>query len=242
MDLHHEFTVPVPATEAWKILTDLERLAPCLPGAQLTEIEGDIYRGQVKLKVGPILAQFKGQASFVSRDDTNFRASLKAEGRDTGGKGNASATITAQLFAVDAASAKCTVDTQLNISGKVAQFGRGALADVSDKLLLQFVDNLNKLIASQPTGLAPSAPSPAPSPTKPAATPAATPAAAPTAASAAPSAPAAAPTAPVVRKIEQTQEVAPLNLLDTAGSTIAKRLVPVLVVIAAVVAGIVIFR
>jgi carbon monoxide dehydrogenase subunit G len=240
MDLHHEFTVPVPATEAWKILTDLERLAPCLPGAQLTEIEGDIYRGQVKLKVGPILAQFKGQASFVSRDDTNFRASLKAEGRDTGGKGNASATITAQLFAVDAASAKCTVDTQLNISGKVAQFGRGALADVSDKLLLQFVDNLNKLIASQPTGLAPSAPSPAPAPTKPTATPAATPAASPPPVT--PTGPAAAPTAPVVRKIEQTQEVAPLNLLDTAGSTIAKRLVPVLVVIAAVVAGIVIFR
>ncbi len=223
MDLHHEFTVPVPAADAWKILTDLERLAPCLPGAQLTEIEGDIYRGQVKIKVGPILAQFKGQASFVSRDDANFLASLKAEGRDTGGKGNASATITARLEPVSASSAKCTVDTQLNISGKVAQFGRGALADVSDKLLLQFVDNLNTLIASQPVESALNA--------------------APTAASAAPSAPAAAPSAsPSVRKIEQTQEVAPLNLLDTAGSTIAKRLVPVLVVIAAVVAGIVIFR
>jgi len=219
MDLHHEFTVPVPAADAWKILTDLERLAPCLPGAQLTEIEGDIYRGQVKIKVGPILAQFKGQASFVSRDDTNFLASLKAEGRDTGGKGNASATITARLEPVSASSAKCTVDTQLNISGKVAQFGRGALADVSDKLLLQFVDNLNTLIASQPVESAPSA--------------------APTAASAAPTAPSATPS---VRKIEQTQEVAPLNLLDTAGSTIAKRLMPVLVVIAAVVAGIVVFR
>ena len=219
MDLHHEFTVPVPAADAWKILTDLERLAPCLPGAQLTEIEGDIYRGQVKIKVGPILAQFKGQASFVSRDDANFLASLKAEGRDTGGKGNASATITARLEPVSASSAKCTVDTQLNISGKVAQFGRGALADVSDKLLLQFVDNLNTLIASQPVESALNA--------------------APTAASAAPSAPSATPS---VRKIEQTQEVAPLNLLDTAGSTIAKRLVPVLVVIAAVVAGIVIFR
>ena len=222
MELHHEFTVPVPATEAWKILTDLERLAPCLPGAQLTEIEGDIYRGQVKIKVGPILAQFKGQASFVSRDDTNFLASLKAEGRDTGGKGNASATITARLEPVSASSAKCTVDTQLNISGKVAQFGRGALADVSDKLLLQFVDNLNTLIASQPVESAP--------------------AAAPSATSAAPSTPAAPSATPSVRKIEQTQEVAPLNLLDTAGSTIAKRLVPVFVVIAAVVAGIVIFR
>ena len=222
MDLHHEFTVPVPAADAWKILTNLERLAPCLPGAQLTEIEGDIYRGQVKIKVGPILAQFKGQASFVSRDDANFLASLKAEGRDTGGKGNASATITARLEPVSASSAKCTVDTQLNISGKVAQFGRGALADVSDKLLLQFVDNLNTLIASQPVESAP--------------------AAAPSATSAAPSAPDAPSATPSVRKIEQTQEVAPLNLLDTAGSTIAKRLVPVFVVIAAVVAGVVIFR
>lgn len=208
MDLHHEFTVPVPASDAWRILTDLERLAPCLPGAQLTEVEGEVYRGQVKVKVGPILAQFKGQASFVSRDDTNFLASLKAEGRDTTGKGNASATITARLEPVSASSAKCTVDTQLNISGKVAQFGRGALADVSDKLLLQFVDNLNALIASQPAASAPSAPSPTPS----------------------------------VRKIEQTQEVAPLDLLDTAGSTIAKRLIPVAVVLVAVVAALVIFR
>jgi len=216
MDLHHEFTVPVAAKQAWQILCDLERLAPCLPGAQLTEVEGEIYRGQVKVKVGPILAQFKGQASFVSRDDENFRASLKAEGRDTGGKGNASATITAALEPIDAGSAKCTVDTQLNISGKVAQFGRGALADVSDKLLLQFVDNLNALIASLPAG---SAPAPAPTPATSAAT------------------------EPAVRKIEQTQEVAPLDLLDTAGSTIAKRVVPaVLIVLAAVVAVVLLFR
>lgn len=150
MDLHHEFTVPVAASEAWRILTDLERLAPCLPGAQLTDVEGDVFRGQVKVKVGPIVAQFKGQASFVSRDDDNYRAELKAEGRDTTGKGNASATIVAQLREVSPTSATCTVDTQLNISGKVAQFGRGALADVSDKLLLQFVDNLNALIAAGP--------------------------------------------------------------------------------------------
>jgi carbon monoxide dehydrogenase subunit G len=207
MDLHHEFTVPVAASQAWQILCDLERLAPCLPGAQLTEVEGEIYRGQVKVKVGPILSHFKGQASFVSRDDENFRASLKAEGRDTGGKGNASATITARLEPLDAGSVKCMVDTQLSISGKVAQFGRGALADVSDKLLLQFVDNLNALIASQPAVAAPPAPS-----------------------------------APTVRTIERTQEVAPLDLLDTAGSTIAKRLVPVVLVIGAVVALVLLFR
>ncbi|MGA0804347.1 MAG: SRPBCC family protein [Ilumatobacteraceae bacterium] len=224
MDLHHEFTVPVPASDAWRILTDLERLAPCLPGAQLTEVEGEVYRGQVKVKVGPILAQFKGQASFVSRDDANFLASLKAEGRDTTGKGNASATITARLDPVTDTSAKCTVDTQLNISGKVAQFGRGALADVSDKLLLQFVDNLNSLIASQPVTASNSTTSSASD------------------SSAMDTAVETAPPTPGVRKIEQTHDVAPLDLLDTAGSTIVKRLVPVALVLAAVVAALVIFR
>ena len=97
MDLHHDFIVNVPVNDAWIILTDLERIAPCLPGAQLTEVEGDTYRGQVKVKVGPIVAQFKGQASFVSRDDVAHTASLKGEGRDTTGKGTASAIITAQL-------------------------------------------------------------------------------------------------------------------------------------------------
>ncbi|MFM8956536.1 MAG: SRPBCC family protein, partial [Actinomycetota bacterium] len=204
MDLHHEFTVPVPAADAWRILTDLERLAPCLPGAQLTEVEGEIYRGQVKVKVGPIVAQFKGQASFVTRDDTAYTASLKAEGRDTGGKGNASATITAKLEPTGATSAKCTVDTDLSITGKVAQFGRGALADVSDKLLLQFVDNLNVLIASG-SGAAASAPAqPAASaPTQ----------STPTQPASAQSAPAQPAPAPTVRKIEHTEDVAPLDLL-----------------------------
>ena len=151
MDLNHEFIVNVPVNDAWLILTDLERIAPCLPGAQLTEVEGDTYRGQVKVKVGPIVAQFKGQASFVSRDDVAHTASLKGEGRDTTGKGNASAIITAQLTSVTPTSTKCTVVTNLTISGKVAQFGRGALADVSDKLLAQFSENLNQLINSSPT-------------------------------------------------------------------------------------------
>ena len=207
MDLNHEFTVNVPVAEAWAILTDLERIAPCLPGAQLTEVEGDTYRGQVKIKVGPILAQFKGQASFVSRDDVAHKASLKGEGRDTTGKGNASAMITAELTSVTPTSTKCTVHTDLSISGKVAQFGRGALADVSDKLLAQFSENLNQLISAAP----------------------------------APSAPVVAETTPAtseqpsIRKIDGP-EVAPLNLLDTAGSTIAKRAIPALIGIAALVA------
>lgn len=212
MDLHHEFTVNVPVDEAWRTLTDLERIAPCLPGAQLTEVEGDTYRGQVKVKVGPILAQFKGQASFVSRDDAAHTATLKGEGRDTTGKGNASAMITAALTAVDANSTKCVVDTDLSISGKVAQFGRGALADVSDKLLAQFVENLNQLIASSP------APAVSPSP-----------------------APASTDDQPQVRLIESA-DVAPLDLLGTAGAPILKRAIPVILVAAAIVViGVIVF-
>ncbi len=207
MDLNHEFTVNVPVAEAWAILTDLERIAPCLPGAQLTEVEGDTYRGQVKIKVGPILAQFKGQASFVSRDDVAHKASLKGEGRDTTGKGNASAIITAELTSVTPTSTKCTGHTDLSISGKVAQFGRGALADVSDKLLAQFSENLNQLISAAPVPSAPVVAEAAPAPSE----------------------------QPTIRKIDGP-EVAPLNLLDTAGSTIAKRAIPALIGIAVLVA------
>ena len=208
MDLNHEFIVNVPVNDAWVILTDLERIAPCLPGAQLTEVEGDTYRGQVKVKVGPIVAQFKGQASFVSRDDVAHTASLKGEGRDTTGKGNASAIITAQLTEVTPTSTKCTVVTNLTISGKVAQFGRGALADVSDKLLAQFSENLNQLINSSPT----------PTVTTTAATTPVTSDAA----------------SPEIRKIESA-EVAPLDLLGTAGAPILKLAIPVVVALVAVV-------
>jgi len=212
VDLNHEFIVNVPVNDAWVILTDLERIAPCLPGAQLTEVEGDTYRGQVKVKVGPIVAQFKGQASFVTRDDAAHTASLKAEGRDTTGKGTASAIITAQLTSVTPTSTKCTVVTDLTISGKVAQFGRGALADVSDKLLKQFSENLNQLIAS--------------------ATAATTVAAAATTTTAATAEIAAA--SPEIRKIDSA-EVAPLDLLGTAGAPILKRAIPVVVALIVVV-------
>jgi len=205
VDLNHEFIVNVPVNDAWTILTDLERIAPCLPGAQLTEIEGDIYRGQVKIKVGPIVAQFKGQASFVTRDDLAHTAMLKGEGRDTTGKGNASAIITAQLTSVTPTSTKCTVVTNLTISGKVAQFGRGALADVSDKLLAQFSENLNQLITSAPAT-----------------------------ATTTPIATAVAAASPEIRKIESA-EVAPLDLLGTAGAPILKRAIPVVVALIAVV-------
>lgn len=219
MDLNHQFTVNVPIAEAWVILTDLERIAPCLPGAQLTEVEGDTYRGQVKIKVGPILAQFKGQASFVSRDDVAHKATLKGEGRDTTGKGNASALITAELTSVSPTSTTCTVHTDLTISGKVAQFGRGALADVSDKLLAQFSENLNQLITGAPATSTPTTTAAAP------AAPAETAAPAPS-------------EQPQIRIIN-SPEVAPLDLLGTAGAPILKRAIPALIAVVAVVAALV---
>ncbi|MBU6227027.1 MAG: SRPBCC family protein [Acidobacteria bacterium] len=204
--LNHTFSVPVPIAEAWNVLTNVERIAPCLPGAQLQEVEGETYRGAVKVKVGPIQAQFKGQASFVEKDDVNYKVVLKGEGRDTGGKGNASAVITAQLTAIDATSTQVNVNTDLSITGKVAQFGRGALADVSDKLLAQFSDNLNNLIASEPAAAAPA------------------PEVAPTAETG----------QPVVRKIDGP-EAAPINLIEAAGGTIVKRALPVVAGVAVLV-------
>src|SRR4051794_874908 len=97
MELTNEFTVGVPVQEAWALLTDVERIAPCMPGAELQEIEGDEYRGIVKIKVGPITAQYKGKATFIEQDEAGGRAVLRAEGRDTLGQGNANATITALL-------------------------------------------------------------------------------------------------------------------------------------------------
>ena len=149
MEINNSFEVKAPIDVAWATLTDLARIAPCLPGATLTSVEGDIYKGHVTVKVGPIVAKFGGQAIFQERNDTEHRAVLKGEGRDSTGKGNASAIITAQLEVVDANTTRCTVSTDLTITGKIAQFGRGALADVSDKLLKQFVINLETTVLSQ---------------------------------------------------------------------------------------------
>jgi carbon monoxide dehydrogenase subunit G len=141
MELNNEFRVGVSVTEAWKVLTDVERIAPMLPGAQLQEIEGDEYRGVVKVKVGPITAQYKGQATFLERDEAAGRVVLRASGRDTRGQGNANATITATMTP-DGDGTKVSVLTDLTITGKVAQFGRGVLAEVSAKLIGQFVNAL----------------------------------------------------------------------------------------------------
>ena len=159
MKIEDSFRVEVPVEEAWKVLLDLERIAPCLPGAQLTEVEGDEYRGTVKIKVGPITAQYKGVAKIEEADEANRRVVLQAEGRDTRGQGNASATVVATLVG-EGAGTTVNIDTDLNITGKVAQFGRGVMADVSSKLLGQFADNLKRDVLSG--GASQAAESPAP--------------------------------------------------------------------------------
>ena len=228
MELINEFTVNVPIEKAWVTLTDVELIAPCLPGAQLQEVEGETYRGQVKVKVGPILAQFKGEAHFVEKDDVNHKAVLRGKGRDLGGKGNADALITAQLTEATSSSTKVVVTTDLNITGKVAQFGRGALADVSNKLLVQFVDNLETTVLNQPAAGAAVA-------TEPLAAVADTATATEVVVDATTLTPETAetaeptetePTKPTIRKIE-SKEVEPLDLLDTAGSVMLKKFAPI---------------
>ena len=143
MELTNEFLIDRPVDETWRILNDLEFIAPCMPGAQLQEIEDDEYRGVVKIKVGPITAQYKGKASFVEQDEANKVARLKAEGRDPR-QGNANAMVTATMAAVGDTQTTVNIHTDLGLSGKIASFGRGAIEDVSKKILGQFTDNLRQ--------------------------------------------------------------------------------------------------
>lgn len=150
MQLVNEFVVSRPIEAAWALLTDVERVAPCMPGAGLTEVDGEVYRGQVRVKVGPMLAKFSGQARFTELDETRHRAVLEAKGKESTGKGQASAVVTAQLNP-DGEATRVQVQTDLTISGRLAQFGQGALAEISTRLLGQFVDCLeHEVLAEKP--------------------------------------------------------------------------------------------
>jgi uncharacterized protein len=141
VELNNEFRVAVPAAKTWEVLTDVERVAPCLPGATLLSVDGDEFTGAVKVKVGPITVSYKGEAAFQEKDAAAQRVVLKASGRETRGNGSAAALVTAQLKDEgDATSVVITTD--LTISGKAAQFGRGVLADVSTNLIGQFAKRL----------------------------------------------------------------------------------------------------
>ncbi|UPZ33319.1 SRPBCC family protein [Streptomyces sp. LRE541] len=148
MDFTNEFRVNLPPDGAWALLTDVERIAPCMPGAQLTGVDGDAYNGVVKVKVGPMTVQYKGVVSFEEKDETGRTAVLHARGRDTRGQGNADARVTARLVP-DGDGTRVTVDTRLTITGRVAQFGKGMIEEISGRLLTQFVDNLEGRLATE---------------------------------------------------------------------------------------------
>ena len=151
--ISNEFFVNKPIDVTWSVLNDIERIAPCMPGAELQDITNEVFLGVVKVKLGVIGAAFKGQAVFIERDDENHKVILSGSGRDTGGKGSADALITAKAYAMDDNRTRVTVDTELRISGKIAQFGRGIMADVSKQLMGQFADNLNTMLDEQFQGI-----------------------------------------------------------------------------------------
>ena len=143
MELTHSFTVPTSVDEAWVLLTDLRRVGDCFPGATVTEVAGDEFTGTVKVKLGPISLVYGGSGSFVARDDENHRAVIEAKGKDKRGNGTAGATVTVELTS-DGDGARADVVTDLAVTGKPAQFGRGVMQDVSDKLLGQFIACIEK--------------------------------------------------------------------------------------------------
>jgi carbon monoxide dehydrogenase subunit G len=147
MKIANQFTVSAPIEQAWDVLCDLEQVIPLMPGATLTGHEGDDYLGKVKVKVGPVTSEFSGRVRFVELDRDEHRAVIDGKGKESRGTGNAAATVTAQLHE-EGSRTSVTVDTDLKIVGKLAQFGSGMLQQVSEKLLGQFVESLEAKLAA----------------------------------------------------------------------------------------------
>ena len=147
MKLEQEFTVPLPIEEAWEVLTDIPRIAPCMPGAQLTGSDGDVHEGRVKIKVGPVTADYGGTATFVEKNAETRHVVIDAKGRDKRGSGNAQALITADMTSRGDGT-HVRIETDLKIAGKVAQFGKGVIGDVSARLIGEFVNCLEHKLAA----------------------------------------------------------------------------------------------
>ena len=204
MEIKNEFAVNVPIDHAWAVLTDLAVVASCLPGAQLTGHEGDTYLGKVKIKVGPVVSEYAGTAVFTEKDPEHYRAVIEAKGRNSTGAGTASAVITAGLRA-DGTNTIVSVDTDLSITGKIAQFGKSAIVEVSGILMGQFVTSLEAKLTETP----------AQPPTEP------------TSAATDPDAPT--PPAAVADEPEA------IDIMSIARGTIYKRLIPVVIAIVVIV-------
>jgi carbon monoxide dehydrogenase subunit G len=225
MELEHSFTVPVPADQAWVVLLDVERVAPCMPGATLDSVEGDEIMGRIKVKLGPVSMTYAGTARITERDPDAGVVTLEASGKETRGSGTAAATIRSELHG-RGGQTEVTVHTSLNVTGRPAQFGRGVMADVSAKLIGVFANNLADMLATgNGSAPEPAVPEPAVQATAHAAPvpPATTPASTTPAAASAPS--------------EDS-----LNLLQVAGLPVLKRIAVPAGALLAVLAGVLILR
>lgn len=214
MKLEHQFTVPAPIDVVWQALLDPERIAPCFPGATITSVIGDEFAGIVKVRLGPISLQYRGSARFTGTDEAAHRTVIEASGTAAGGQGTAAATVQASL-AENGQGTTVTVTTDLTVTGKPAQFGRGLIADVSKKIIGQFAECLSRSLGPAERPVSSAAPPPsAPAPQ----TPAFSTAAPSTLSAPPPSAPV--PSAPPRPATPVAEEI---DLLDAAGGAVAKR-------------------
>ncbi|MFI7222537.1 SRPBCC family protein [Nonomuraea angiospora] len=215
MRFEHEFTVPVPIEQAWAVLLDVERVAPCLPGATLDIFEGDEFTGRMKVKVGPIVVTYKGSARFEDVDKDSYTLTIQASGKEARGSGTASATVKARLAPAEEAT-KVSVETSFNVTGRPAQFGRGVMAEVGGRLVEKFAANLAELLSEPTVEQVAAAPGPeeerheeerhltaVPAPPEPEARPAGT------------------------TRTSRTADEEALDLLEIAGQPLLKRLAPV---------------
>jgi carbon monoxide dehydrogenase subunit G len=148
MEMDHSFTVPVPPDRAWDVLLDVEKIAPCMPGATVDEFDGEVVTGRIKVKVGPVSLTYRGTAKFTERDPDARVILLEASGKETRGAGTASATVRATLEPESGGEGTtATMHTTMNVTGRPAQFGRGVMVEVGSKLVEQFAQNLRQLIA-----------------------------------------------------------------------------------------------
>lgn len=208
MEIQNEFTVNVPIERVWAVLTDLEIVALCLPGAVLTGRESDTYVGKVKVKVGPVVSEYAGTAVLVEKDDEHHRAVIEAQGRNSGGAGGASARIV-ETLRPDGEKTVVSVITDLSITGKIAQFGKSAIAEVSEKLMGQFVQALESKLTA---------------PTDP-----------PEASASSTERPPDAPTSDSETRPVEAPELEAIDLMSVARGTIFKRFVPLIAVLVVVV-------
>jgi carbon monoxide dehydrogenase subunit G len=240
MQLENKFTIAAPIADAWAALNNPETVAPCFPGATLTEYTGDSFTGTVKVKLGPISLTYKGKGTYIDRDDANHKVVIDATGRDSRGNGTAAAKVTGTMKADGPDKTEVTMVTDMTITGRPAQFGRGVISDVADKIIGQFSSCLaDKLADKQEAPAEPVTPATTAAPAAPTAggvaaeTPDAT---VPSPMGTEPAQPAASTPAPMKSSIDA------IDLLDTAGAPIVKRLVPVAGVLGVLLAIFIIVR